>query len=82
MAASAMAVPIPGICRFCGCSELAPCVAEWGVCGWADAEQTVCTFCAAQICVGELQSSAPKEPRVELFTEGECDRFLRERRPH
>src|SRR3954463_4988662 len=40
----------PGICRFCGCSELDACVVDdvvgFGACYWTDRAQRVCSVCA------------------------------------
>lgn len=35
-----------GICQFCGCREHAACE---GGCAWANAEETICTRCAAAV---------------------------------
>lgn len=37
---------IPGICRFCGCTEAMPCTVQLeppAYCAWWDPEQTVCS---------------------------------------
>ena len=41
--------PIPGVCRVCGCSELAACLGVDGQpCAWADTTETLCSVCAAK----------------------------------
>lgn len=42
-----LAVPIPGVCRICGCTENNPCYhPEYGFCSWIDEEETLCSHCA------------------------------------
>lgn len=38
-------VPVMGICRVCGCTELNACE---GGCSWTDDDQSVCSACAAE----------------------------------
>lgn len=39
-----------GVCRYCGCSELDPCIhPDYGACSWADDEHTVCSWCMAGV---------------------------------
>lgn len=54
---------ISGVCRVCGCTDLAPCVIEEGmlqegawVCGWMDAAHTLCSNldCIAVVPLSEL----------------------------
>lgn len=43
----ALAEPIPGVCRVCGCTEDNPCYhPEHGNCYWVDDECTLCSHCA------------------------------------
>jgi len=47
-----------GICRVCGCTELAPCCLDGGLpCAWLDADRTLCDNleCIAQVPIGELE---------------------------
>jgi len=32
-----------GICRYCGCTEGAPCLLDDGTCAWLDEDQDLCT---------------------------------------
>jgi hypothetical protein len=84
MAAAPALVPIPGVCRVCGCSQFDACVNEEGwTCGWADPTHTLCTFCAElhadmHVALDEgLESPDDTEPRVVLATEGECAAYIR-----
>jgi len=36
-------LPVPGVCRVCGCTDDEAC---FGGCWWVDAAQTVCSACA------------------------------------
>ena len=39
-----LAVPVPGVCRFCGCSESRACVDENNrTCAWMDMSRTACS---------------------------------------
>lgn len=66
-------------CAVCGCSEFNPCIDEetGEACGWQ--EPGLCTFCYF-----EQHYSGPEPdddaPLVELVTDAEANRFLRERR--
>jgi len=75
----------PGICSVCGCSELDPCYEkDYGLCGWANEDRTICTRCAREIIARNLAEDGDEEPmvapRVIAATEAECDRFIRARR--
>jgi hypothetical protein len=46
--APAPAMPVPGVCRVCGCTELdcRQCIERTGApCSWVDAARTLCTAC-------------------------------------
>lgn len=37
---------IPGVCRYCGCTDVDPCFhPDYGTCWWADARHTKCSHC-------------------------------------
>ena len=42
----AIALPVPSLCRECGCSWHDACVDEHGPCAWADESESLCTACA------------------------------------
>ncbi|MBQ6246168.1 MAG: hypothetical protein IJK04_04830, partial [Kiritimatiellae bacterium] len=45
----AVAEPIPGVCRVCGCTEDNPCYhPEHENCSWVDDECTLCSHCASE----------------------------------
>lgn len=45
----AVAEPIPGVCRVCGCTEDNPCYhPEHGNCSWVDDDYTLCSHCASE----------------------------------
>lgn len=60
IAAEAIAVPIyAGVCRVCGCTELAPCQDSAGYCCmWVDQLHTLCssTRCIAAVPLRELET--------------------------
>ena len=59
-------------CRVCGCTELEPCIVEatGETCAWI--EEDLCDFCET--------AESDAEPLVELFSEGDLDRFIAVRR--
>jgi hypothetical protein len=82
MAAAPASIPIPGMCRVCGCTQFDACRNDYTgeTCDWANRERTLCTFCA--VLPEETRKAfhpaiAPPEPRVVLATEGECNQYLR-----
>ena len=43
----ALSIPIPGVCRVCGCTDDNPCDnPESGYCWWVDDDHTLCSHCA------------------------------------
>lgn len=66
-----MPSPTEGVCRDCGCTETNACVEASGdACYWA--EPGLCSFCA------ENAFEQLAAPAVELYSEAEATRYLRE----
>ena len=65
------------MCRICSCTEDTPCVNnEIGLaCSWV--EDDLCSFCAIvmKYYIDTFTDGEP-EPKVEIFTMGDADRFL------
>lgn len=81
MAAPAL-VPIPGVCRICGCTDSKACLGDGGeYCAWADDTRTLCTFCAALH--SDMHAALDEglrddeEPLVIPVTEGQCNQYIR-----
>ncbi len=52
--------PVPGVCRYCGCTWERPCVLSTGggeTCAWFDRDRTICT---ATVCVARMHEDHEK----------------------
>lgn len=46
---------VPGVCRYCGCTDNDPCYnPNYGNCWWANPDHTICSHCVDElICTDE-----------------------------
>lgn len=55
------ALPLPGLCRSCGCTWNDACVDDArGPCSWADAEATLCSHCFGHVPANENGHAHPR----------------------
>ena len=79
----------PGVCLECGCTEFDPCIdmATGETCGWANRSRTYCSFCADMLMLGDddidpdvIDDVTEGDNNIQIYSEADCDRYLRERR--
>lgn len=75
----ALKVPIPGVCRVCGCTEDNPCYhPTYGTCWWVDEDHTLCSHCAETVMVHGRKVNISKDHNTKHCVNDASNAFRKE----